>query len=77
MVAADATVRDAHSRQTASRHRVLDANALSSRDSSKATNGCSLLKPSTIKQLDDGPGLWLAVNWLLTASDILVSLSGR
>eukprot|EP00966_Prymnesium_polylepis_P109287 2529766-Prymnesium_polylepis.1 len=31
MVAADTTVRAAHSRQTASRHRILDANALSSR----------------------------------------------
>eukprot|EP00966_Prymnesium_polylepis_P086588 2003930-Prymnesium_polylepis.1 len=37
MVAADATVRAAHSRQTASQHRVLDANALSSRDSRLAT----------------------------------------
>eukprot|EP00966_Prymnesium_polylepis_P307464 7105269-Prymnesium_polylepis.1 len=32
MVAADAIVRAAHSRQTASRHRVLDANPLASRD---------------------------------------------
>ena len=37
MVAADATVRAAHSRQTASRHRVLDANALASRDSRLVT----------------------------------------
>eukprot|EP00966_Prymnesium_polylepis_P223835 5178807-Prymnesium_polylepis.1 len=33
MVAADATVRVAHSHQTASRHRILDANALASHDS--------------------------------------------
>eukprot|EP00966_Prymnesium_polylepis_P212721 4926784-Prymnesium_polylepis.1 len=37
MVAADATVRAAHSRQTASRHRVLDSNALASRDSRLVT----------------------------------------
>eukprot|EP00966_Prymnesium_polylepis_P024501 564397-Prymnesium_polylepis.1 len=37
MVAADATVRATHNRQTASRHRVIDANALSSRDSRLAT----------------------------------------
>eukprot|EP00966_Prymnesium_polylepis_P271863 6281177-Prymnesium_polylepis.1 len=37
MVAADATVRAAHSRQTASQHRVLDATALASRDSRLVT----------------------------------------
>ena len=37
MVAAYATVRAAHNRQTASRHRVLDANALASRDSRLVT----------------------------------------
>ena len=60
MVAADATVRAAHNRQTASRHRVFDANALASCDSRLVT-----------RQLRGRPAATgtAAADWLVTDGD--------